>query len=577
MAPPISRRAACVTNLELASEFRLTREGGPILVFEDLLKYVKECSRCEIADQADKSVRGIDRFCGALGSFIATVPQKTRRGSLHTKIIHNYEKPLFDQAFSWSDVRTIEEMVVVSPFFDPEELVKEDDPDEETLEDDLLERLASTLSPKRIRFMVQLTDDLKTSLPVKSLARLGKHVEVYDKNHTSEDSRRLHAKLVLLSGATAAGKTFVSIIRGSANFTSAAYLSTANKGNSELIVRTDLIGSNVTLAQVEEVLQFGQLFEKIPKWKELKCRVVKAQFPRASMRVLDAILSVSSRSLSICVRVANGWRGSVRVALSSPESQERLQLGQVAVKGEDSAIWLQIAVGDRILAESTDDIGGRKLSYTTIEVEFLDEQGQVIESCALALNVENPEDFIRTTFFPEETSLDFLVYREGLGSTKIGDYERRVSQVERSPKTSLSPAMPGNQASLDQFFRNMSIGTRGLRNRLTKKDVPAWEIMDVLRRLGELTRKALATLDERSQEETIFFLEQTSSLLEHSIGVMKRKGYLEGSKAEMQVLLDDPLDEVKAYLRKRAEQEVDLQTVVNDLVHRLRSFSSQIR
>jgi hypothetical protein len=189
-------------NLELASEHRLGRGETIDPFFHQLLEYIQKCVSREIADHDVSSVRGFEEFCNSFETFLAVFPRASPRGKVQSTLFHNYDKPLFDQVFDWGEKRIVEELLVLSPFFDPTKLVPEDEPDEGPPEHDLLQQISTRIAPSRTRFFVEVSDNLKTSLPVNDLHRLCEEVEVYGKNHSGVDSRRLHAKMLLVQGKT---------------------------------------------------------------------------------------------------------------------------------------------------------------------------------------------------------------------------------------------------------------------------------------------------------------------------------------------------------------------------------------
>ena len=213
----------------------------------------------------------------------------------------------------------------------------------------------------------------KTLLPIDKLSRWKKEIELFQRLSTSDESRPLHGKLLLIEGAQGNRRDpYLLAVYGSPNFTSAAFLSRPPEGNSETAVVTRLPAKRNASAKTWSVLGLDQLFGKVIDWGTLTHvpPVREPIQPTDAFRVTDATLRVSDRKLEIL------WRGSVPGAVSARALIE--VNGAWIVVGSGAIVEGQRLVLDVPQFLETDQHKLLSLKSSQVRVELLDASGSVI-------------------------------------------------------------------------------------------------------------------------------------------------------------------------------------------------------
>ena len=126
-------------NLELGSVFDLHPQGGSRSFFKELLAYVNGPLRRETDGTG---LRALDDVTVALREVIEQSVVE-REPSPHV-LLHNYERPLWDQLLAKLTHRVLRRAAIVSPFFEPDTAAGyTEDPPGQADDDSIFQRLFS--------------------------------------------------------------------------------------------------------------------------------------------------------------------------------------------------------------------------------------------------------------------------------------------------------------------------------------------------------------------------------------------------------------------------------------------------
>jgi hypothetical protein len=210
-------RGGLERNLELGSAFDISPEGGCRSLFKALLAYISGPLRRETDGG---SLRALDDIAVALRDVVAQAP-KEREQPNHI-LLHNYERPLWDQLLAKVPHRSLRRAVVVSPFYEPDAATQRpEDPPGQADDTSLFQKLFSTFdfdsdgdeTPVTVCFQEDLGE---TALPLSKLQAWKDQLSLRARLATSDDARPLHGKLLILEGVGRKGREpFLVAIHGS--------------------------------------------------------------------------------------------------------------------------------------------------------------------------------------------------------------------------------------------------------------------------------------------------------------------------------------------------------------------------
>ncbi len=259
-------RGGLERNLELGSAFEVSRSGGPRPLFEGILRYITGPLVGEVGARGAAATSLRDTAV-ALREVLVDVPATLENPHL---FIHNYELPLWEQVLEALPHRHVARLSIVSPFFEPNRIQPEDPVTEADV--GMFERMLKDLAfeppkgEKPISVFFQQSEG-QTVLPIDKLSRWKKEIELYQWLFTTQDSRPLHGKLVLIEGAQSTRREpYLLAVHGSPNFTSAAFLFRPPESNSETAVVTRLPAKRNGSVKTWAVLGLDELFGKVADW-----------------------------------------------------------------------------------------------------------------------------------------------------------------------------------------------------------------------------------------------------------------------------------------------------------------------
>lgn len=527
-------RGGLRTNLELVRPYELGATG-PVSLFSDIKQYLDKGLRRELT--GTRSVAGgYDELLRDMGELIDRA--KPDAGP-EPRLLHNYDQPLYEQILKKLHGRPVEQAWIVSPFFEEAVDGKPDDPDSRgeeyaVLFEQLLEDLKLTGTDRKpVRVYFQPGMDGTTNLPVNALKRHRGKLELWAKNVQAIDLRRLHGKmLAFFSPGDGRSRPTATIVYGSPNFTPSALLRTPAKGgNAELAVVTTFTGGRELAEQLEAHYNLSDLFSKVEKWDKLKSAPkVKAEPFQRGLKLREGYYRL--------------LEGEIDISLSDqPENAARIRAfllaedGTAVLVGEEGATTGQYTV--KVPVSLTPKAGERftRVGFNAIRVEVLAADGSVIASATGPVNIDCPELCLGNYAKTEPADdLDEEIYNYGLaGATSYQQLKDEVEKLEahkeQGPATAGIAPLPEHQADLDQFFRNVHLGLRGMLRRLDKRSSPV-AFRDVLRVLGRWSGEAGKDESRYSREQKMFL---GSCLLESACEVrelMRRSGQRRGDVIE---------------------------------------------
>lgn len=249
-------------NLELGNVFEIGPEGGPRRLFLDLLAYIGGPLRREVRGEPLATLQAVET---ALREALGSVPGGGDGGQ--HRLLHNYEMPLWDQIVRLLVRKAIQRVLIISPFFEGERAggpFGAEDPPEEN-DGSCFERLfkdlrISTRATPPVTVCFQENEGF-TRLPLETIRRYEKRIELRTLDWASKEARPLHAKLMLIEGTDDDGRNpFLFAVGGSPNFTPAAMLRKTPLGNAELAFFTRIEGRRGSIDRVTSLLRIRDLF-----------------------------------------------------------------------------------------------------------------------------------------------------------------------------------------------------------------------------------------------------------------------------------------------------------------------------
>jgi hypothetical protein len=507
-------------NLELACAYHLSAMRGPQKFFLSIRDYFRDYLRKEFRGS---SLANYNDFLEDFDHFLAGI--SVRGKSECPVFLHNYLQPLLPQIKNLLPGHKIDHLWVISPFFDPDPVSKmdSDDPPDQVLNVTVLENVLNNLhlqetdKPMHIYFQASPTNE--TCLPIQQLGKYQSRLSLYRKDSTAEDQRNLHGKMLVFIGRTRTGKSFMTLVHGSANFTEAALLSTPPGGNAEIVVVTHLPQPETVSRHFERLLNLHELFSEVEDWNSLKTRTAARSWLQPSLHVWDAMASISDNKVTVYFQINDRNAITARVYLTGHNVMPLLAGDLNAPFAETASFELPASAWLR-----KDDL--RQLPYCSVRIDVHDESGKLLASVTAPLNVDCPDAFVEDFLItPENQSVEQVIYLDGLGTG--GGYirlrqslERRLTQA-RAQEQFLAP-VPTHHADLDLFFRRLHIGFRGLHYRVEQSNGSPYVVGDALRRLAEWAK---LTVDEQQRlmpEQRLYLADLVIRAAMESIATLKK-------------------------------------------------------
>jgi hypothetical protein len=475
-------RGGYETNLELGTVFKVGPEGGPRQLFRDLLAYIREPLRRELGGETLATLEAIE---SALREALGHVPTRGDRGP--HRLLHNHDKPLWDQLVPLLVGKIIKRVLIVSPFFegdrDKDAFAAEEPPEGD--DGSAIERLFRDLrfDPK-VEHPVTVCfqeNDGYTRLPVATIGRYAKKIELRPLDMTALGARPLHAKLLLIEGAdTDQTDPFLYALSGSPNFTPAAFLRTPPDGNAEIAILTRLEGRRRTIDRVEALLGMVELFPRPVAPAALRmierATPVLGSFKRM---VSDATLRVGEMKVRVSLRGVPDGADRIRV-LAFVDGSWSL-VSEVAL-GPEPVVEFSLP------AEFIEKNEGVPLALRSdaVRIEFY-QRSELLHQEDVPLNVDCPDQFNGLHMVgPELSSLDARIAQAGAGVTlSYRDQAKWLERLRAGELKGTGLKVTRFQADLDQYFRHVHTGLRGHRERLKKN---ARSLFTVRRTMRDLSR-----------------------------------------------------------------------------------------
>lgn len=489
-------------NLELGSVYDIDAGGGFRSLFSDLHAYIDG----PLGREVDGNGRlALQEVAVALAEVIRSAPAEP--GDSPHVLLHNYTRPLWEQVLERLPHRTLRRAVVVSPFFEPDGAA--DDPPGQADDSSAFSRLLTDFAfePERGEepISVYFHEDFgATALPVAKLFAWKDRLKLFARSHTSDDARRLHAKMLVLEGAGGSGrKPFLFALHGSPNFSSAALLTTPPDGNAELAVLTELPHRGGGITKVTAALGLSDLFGPIIDWAGLRSQnaVPPVRRPADHFAVTDATLHVATQVLTLSFRSVPVDGTNYRILVGSEGSW--VVLGSGEWQPADS-----LAVRVEGLITEDPKTGLQTLIASRVRVEILGADGTtVLASDDAPLNVDCPQHFCGLAMVgPLLLSLDERIAQAGAGVPMTYREQQKWLERFRQHDPSVAGTRSDHQADLDRFFRNLHTGLKGLRRRLEQSPASEFALRNVLRQLAGWCAEAVAPESRISTAECRLFL-----------------------------------------------------------------------
>ena len=489
-------------NLELGSVYDLDAGGGFRSLFADLLAYIDG----PLIQEVDGSGRlALREVAVAMDEVIRSAPAESDAPP-HV-LLHNYARPLWEQVLERLPHRTLRRAVVVSPFFEPDGSA--DDPPGQADDSSAFSRLLTDFSfePERGEEAISIYfhEDLgATALPVAKLSGWKDRLRLFARSHTSDDARRLHAKMLVLEGAGGGGrKPFLFALHGSPNFSSAALLTTPPDGNAELAVLTELPHRGNGLTKVTAALGLSDLFGPVSDWAGLRSQASPppVRRPAGHFAVTDATLHVATQVLTLSFRSVPADGTSYRISAGADGSWVELRRGPW-----QPADSLAERVEGLLAEDPKTEV--QTLVAPRVRVEILGpDAATVLAADDAPLNVDCPHHFCGLAMVgPLLLSLDERIAQAGAGVPMTYREQQKWLERLRQNDPSVAGARSGHQADLDRFFRNLHTGLKGLRRRLEQSPASEFALRNVLRQLAGWCAEAVAPESRISTAECRLFL-----------------------------------------------------------------------
>lgn len=500
-------------NLELGSVFDLHPDGGCRAFFKTLLAYLGGPLRQEVGGSG---LRALDDVTVALREIVSRAPTK-HEASPHL-LLHNYDRPLWQQLLAKLPHRRLRRALIVSPFYEPDVGGRAEDPPGQADDGSIFQRLFSDFEFDAEAAEAPVTvcfeeDGGFTALPVSKLLAWKERLNLWHRLATSDDARRLHGKLLVLEGSGKQGReAFLVALHGSPNFTSAALLRTPPEGNAELAVLTRLPPRGGSTTRVARALALGELFGAISDWAWLRSTAT-TPLPRRSLATFtltDATFQVVGRALVVSVR--NLPPGAASFRLLALLDGTWLPLAEGACDGSET--WT-IPTGALAICDKETKL--LTVQATRVRLEILSGEGTVLAADDASLNVDCPEQFCGLTMIgPLLLTLDQRIAQAGAGAPMT--YREQQKWLERFRQQQQGEpggmTLPSHQADLDRFFRNLHAGMKGLHRRLDASRRSEFVLCNVLRQLSRWCAEAVAPDGNVATPECrIFLLDRLSQMM----------------------------------------------------------------
>jgi hypothetical protein len=492
-------------NLELGSVFDLSAESGSRSFFNALFGYVNGPLRRETDGSG---LRALDDIAVALREVIDKSPAE-REPSPHI-LLHNYERPLWDQLLAKLPHRVLRRAAVVSPFFEPDTAVGHaEDPPGQAGDDSIFKRLFSdfkfeTNGEEDTVTVFFQEDSGATALPVTKLKTWKRMLHLQARLATSDDARRLHGKLIVLEGSGKNGRDpFLIALHGSPNFTSAALLKTPPDGNAELAILTRLPTRGGGVNKILTTLGLGELFGPVSDWGSLHTKtptIPPTRYLAAAFVLTDATLQVAGQVLVVSIR--NLPPDAVRFRLSAQVEGVWLQLAEGPWGNSDT---MSIPVSTLLTADPKTKL--HTLSASRVRMEILSRDGTTLACDEAPLNVDCPHQFCGMAMAgPLFLTIDQRIAQAGAGVPMTYREQQKWLEQLRQREGSAVMAVSDHQADLDKFFRNLNTGLKGLRRRLDESPHSEFTLRNSLRQLSGWCSEAVAPDGKVATDECRLFL-----------------------------------------------------------------------
>jgi hypothetical protein len=491
-------------NLELGSVFDLHPDGGPRSIFAALLAYVNGPLRRETDGNG---LRALQDIAVALGEVIDQAP--VERDPTPHILLHNYERPLWEQLLAHLPHRVLRRAAIVSPFFEPDAAAgRAEDPPGQADDDSVFHRLFSGFEfepesdEKPVSVFFQ-EDFGATALPVTKLKTWKGKLNLNARLYTSDDARRLHGKLLVLEGTGKKGREpFLVALHGSPNFTAAALLGTPPDGNAELAVLTRLPPRGGGANKVVIALGMGELFGPINDWDSLRSKI--APFPQhrdlAAFSLTDATLQVAGRAVVISVR--NLPSGVSTFRLSAEVEGAWVLIGEGAWGDGDT-----VSVPASFLVTADPKTKLHTLISSRVRLEILAEDGSVLAQDETPLNVDCPQQFCGLAMVGRLLlTLDQRIAQAGAGAPMTYREQQKWLERFRQQDEAAVVTVSSHQGDLDKFFRNLYTGLKGIRRRLDASPRSEFALRNTLRQLSGWCSEAVAADGKIATDECRAFL-----------------------------------------------------------------------
>jgi hypothetical protein len=513
-------------NLEMGNVFDSDAEGGARQLFRDLLSFIEGPLRQELRGSPLAALSAIET---ALRDVVNGAQTGFPAGP--HRLLHNYETSLWEQLRRILDGKTVRRILVISPYFEGDRSF-DDLAVEEPLETDdgsAFDRLFGDLEldpsvPVPVTICFQENGG-RTRLPLDTVRRHQARVRLRTLDWTAEDTRPLHAKLLVIEAAKRDGDPFLLVVSGSPNFTPAAFLRTPPRGNAELAVLTRIEGPRATIDRLENLLGIKHRFLKEISLDALRGipPELPAVLPRSTV-VADVTLSAEEEELSLSFRGYLADADRVRITMWAGDAWQFVAEAPI---GEDGTCKCKIL--NQVLVES---VGGVKtLRADTLRVELYRGSERVhVEE--VPLNVDCPEDFHGLDHVgPILSSLDARIAQAGAGTVmSYRDQARLLEKLRAKATQSAGPKVTKFQADLDQFFRHVHSGLRGLNERLKRSPRSSYTIEQILAKLGHWLREATKPdCALPSDECRVFLIERLADSIEQLLSDAAGKEELRSS------------------------------------------------
>lgn len=491
-------------NLELGSVFDLHPEGGCRSFFKTLLAYLGGPLRQEVGGGG---LRALEDITVALREIVGRAP--TERETSPHLLLHNYDRPLWEQLLAKLPHRRLRRALIVSPFYEPDVAERAEDPPGQADDGSIFQRLFSDFEFDTDAAEAPVTacfeeDGGATALPVSKLRAWKDRLSLRHRLATSDDARRLHGKLLVLEGSGKKGReAFLVALHGSPNFTSAALLRTPPEGNAELAVLTRLPPRGGSMTRVATALALGELFGVVSDWDGLRS-TPPTPLPRrglAAFTLTDATFQVVGRAVVVSAR--NFPPGAARFRLSALVEGTWLALAEGACDGSET--W---SIPTATLATCDPETKLLTVRAARVRLEILGGEGAVLAADEAPVNVDCPEQFCGLAMVgPLLLTLDQRIAQAGAGAPMT--YREQQKWLERFRHQQGGPggmAVPSHQADLDRFFRNLHAGMKGLHRRLEASRRSEFVLRNVLRQLSRWCAEAVAPDGKVATPECRIFL-----------------------------------------------------------------------